>query len=164
MQAGQEAGFTLLELVVVLVLAAILSAYASVRWTSSAEATTGYQADRLARDIRHVQALAMNWGQPLRLNISAGAYSVTCINGSGAPPCVNAGDIVRDPAANQPYSVNLDYGVSLTGSDITFDTLGRPLNGGSLLSIARTLTLTGGNRSWSVVTQPITGFVSLSTP
>jgi len=77
-------------------------------------------------------------------------------------PCINAGDVVRDPATGQPYTVVLDYGVNLAGTDVTFDTLGRPVSGGALLSTAQTLTLTGGSRSWAVTTQAVTGFVDLA--
>jgi len=162
MHGERQTGFTILELVVVLVLVSILSAYAGLHWTSSADATVGYQADRLSRDLRHVQALAMNWGQALRIAVSPGSYSVVCVYGTGVGPCVNAGDVVRDPATGKPYTVLLDYGVAISGSDITFDTMGRPVSGGVLQSTNQILTLSGGSRSWSVTTQAVSGFVDVA--
>ena len=153
-------GFTLVELVIVIVLASILAAYAVVKWPSDSELKLPAQASLLASHIRHTQALAMHWGQPLRLTISSGAYSVSCVTASASPPCDSTP--VIDPVTNQSFSVALETGISLAGANTDFDTLGRPVSGGSLLTTtpARTFTLSADGGSHAVVLEPLTGFAS----
>ncbi|MEZ5542581.1 MAG: type II secretion system protein [Pseudomonadota bacterium] len=144
-------GFTLLELVIVLVILGTLAAFAVPRF-APADNTLAAQADRLARDLRHAQALAMNQGRTLILDVqSATAYRVTA-----------AGSTITDPATQQPYTVALDNGVTLTGSATGFDSLGRPVGAGSLLAAARVFTLSGSSRSAVVTLSPVTGFVTVS--
>ncbi len=145
---GRSAGFTLIELVAVMVIMATLSVLLLPRF-SHREATEPAQADQLARALRHAQALAMSQGRALILDVvSPSAYSIT--DGSST---------IYDPAGElQSYS--LENGVLLTaGGDLKFDTLGRPVNGSTLISTPQTWTLSGGA---SVTLQPVTGFVTVT--
>ena len=154
-------GFTLVELVTVIVLVSVLTVYAAVKWPANSELKLPAQADLLATHIRHIQALAMHWGQPLRLSISGGAYSVSCVTVSANPPCDNTP--VVDPVTNQAFSISLEAGISLSGAATDFDTMGRPVSGGALIDTipARTFTLSADGATYSVVLEPLTGFVSL---
>ncbi len=154
-------GFTLIELVIVIVLVSILSAYAVVKWPSDSELKLPAQASLLANHIRHIQALAMHWGQPLRLIVGAGGYSVSCVTASASAPCNN--NPVIDPVTNQSFSISLESGISLGGADVDFDTLGRPVSGSNIITStpARTFTLSADGVSQVVVLEPLTGFASL---
>ncbi len=155
-------GFTIMELVMVISILGILAAFAMPRFQASGANTVGYQADQLMSDIRYTQSLAMAWGENLRLDVSSGSYQITCVNSSGTAACATAGDVITDPLTNQAFSVTLDSGITLVGTDTDFDKLGRPNSTGSLLSGVRTFTLSGGGNSRVVSTAPITGFVSKS--
>jgi len=155
-----SAGFTLVEMVVVMLLAAILVAVTATRWDAT-DATAPSQADLLARNIRHMQMLAMSWGQGLRLTAAGTSYSVACVT-AGAAPC-NASPVI-DPATGQAFSVILENNVTLAGGPTSIDTLGRPVNGAALITTNTTYTLTAGTSTWSVVVRPITGFVTVSSP
>lgn len=147
----QQRGFSLTELVVVLAVLGILAAYALPRW-APADTTVAAQADRLARDLRHAQAIAMNQGRTLRFDIQGpAAYSVT----SGGTP-------VTDPATMQPFQITLDNSVTVSGTDTDFDSLGRPADSGSLLASARVFTVSGSTRTATVTLSPVTGFVAVS--
>ena len=149
-----------MEMVVVMLLAAILVAVTATRWNAT-DATAPYQADLLARNIRHMQMLAMSWGQGLRLTAAGSSYSVACVT-AGVAPC-NVPTVI-DPATGQAFSVTLSNNVTLAGGPTSIDTLGRPVNGAALITTNTTYTLTAGTESWSVVVRPITGFVTVSSP
>jgi len=144
----RSAGFTLVELVAVMIIMATLSALVLPRFLHRG-ATEPAQADQLARALRHAQALAMGQGRGLTFDVvSPGSYAIT-----------DGVEAIHDPAGElQRY--DLEHGVLITaGSDLSFDSLGRPVSGGSLLTSPQTWTLNGGA---SVTLQPVTGFVSVT--
>lgn len=152
-------GWSLVELVLVLVVAGLLAFFA-VRSFQPKEAIALEQAERLRNDLRHMQMLAMTWGQPLRLTAGATSYSVSCVTASASPPC-NASPVI-DPATGNPYSVTLEPGLTLAGPGFTldFDALGRPRNGASLITAAATFTISGASAARTVTVAPITGFAA----
>lgn len=151
-------GWSLLELVVVLVVAAVLALFA-VRTFQPKEALALEQAERLRNDLRHMQMLAITWGQALRLTTAANSYSVGCVT-AGAAPC-NVTPVI-DPATGRSYSVNLEPGLTLAGPGFTLDldTLGRPRNGAALTTANATFTISGASVARTVVVAPITGFAA----
>ena len=78
---GEPTGFTLIELVVVLAIAATV-AVVMVPKLSNEAFLVGTQADRLANDIRYVQSLAMTQGQRYVLDLGAGPPSARRRNSS----------------------------------------------------------------------------------
>jgi prepilin-type N-terminal cleavage/methylation domain-containing protein len=157
----QAKGFTMIELIVVMVVLGVLVAVTAMRWNTT-DATAPYQADLLARNIRHMQMLAMSWGQPLQFTVASPTYSVSCVTASATPPC-NAIPVI-DPASGKAFSETLVNNVTLAGAAIDIDSLGRPVSGGALLTVNRVYTLTAGAQTWSVTVSPITGFTVVSSP
>lgn len=151
----------MIELIMVLIVLGVLVAVTASRWNAT-DATAGYQADLLARNIRHMQILAMSWGQPLRLTVASPTYSVSCVTASTTAPC-NASPVI-DPAAGNAFSETLANNVTLAGVAIDIDSLGRPVSGGALLTANRVYTLTAGAQTWSVTVAPLTGFTTVSSP
>jgi len=156
-------GFSLIELVTVITLVGILSAYAVARWPSDSELKLPSQANLFQAHLKHTQYLASIWGVPLRLTIAANSYSVSCVTSPGPAPC----DVspVIDPATNEAFNVVLQSGVSLslasTPAVTDFDSLGRPVSSGSIISTtpARTFSLVAGSSTRNIVLSSITGYV-----
>jgi hypothetical protein len=110
------------------------------------------QAAQIARDIRHVQMLAMARGQTLTFQSLGGSYR--CTNSGGS--------VITDPASQQPFTLALEDGLTLSGGSVSFDSLGRPVSGGNPLASAVSYTVSGSNQSAVLSITPITGFVTVS--
>lgn len=144
------AGFTLTEVIVVLIVAGILAAYAVPRFSSPAAMTVPQQADTLIRDLRHAQQLALAWNRSLRFTTVANGYNVVCVT-AGTAPC-NVTPVI-DPARAGAFQANTVNGIGLSAATIDFDTLGRP-------NAAAAITVSGGGASKTVNVAAISGFVS----
>jgi len=148
----KQSGFTLIELVTVLILLGLLASSLYLRGAPST-ATLNAQADQLARALRHAQSLSLAQGRSLKLNVlDATNYSISDAGGT----------TVTDPqAVVQTYT--LVNGVTLTGNDLDFDGLGRPVDAtDNLITVARTWTLSANGSTASVNVEPLTGFVSVT--
>ena len=147
-------GFSLIELVSVMVILAAISALAAPRFVHH-DATVPAQADQLGRIIRHAQALAMSQSRPLTVDVqSATSYAIT----DGATPTPST---IRDPSG-QLQAFSLQNGVTLSGADLEFDSLGRPISGSNLVTTIQNWTLSGSSNAATVNVQAVTGFVSVS--
>jgi len=156
-------GFTLIELVVVMMLVAIIAIVVLQRVDPTA-ANMPAQVDQLARDIRHMQTIAATWSVPLRLTANATGYSVSCVSGP-TPPCNGVG-VIRDPAPRDPSNFQVSWLAGISGSVTTLnvDIQGRPCAvpctaGANVQTTPTTFTLTGGGRTSTVTVRPLTGHI-----
>jgi len=157
-----DAGFTLVELVVVLAIAATIAAV-MVPKLSNSTFMVGTQADRLANDIRYVQSLAMTQGQRYVLDLGSGppynAYTMKTVGGA----------VVRHPATGLTTALPFDGAVTATATAnlsaglIGFDGRGVPYTNSpfSVLTLAATITLDGNGTQRVVSITPQTGRVAL---
>ena len=146
----RQAGFTLLEAITVLVLLSTLSSLLFVHWSPGA--TLSPQADQLARTLRHAQSLALSQGRRFTFDVeSATSYAIT----DGVSAVTDLQGVM--------HRYTLAGGTALAGSDINFDSLGRPIDaGGDLIAGALTWTLSAGGSASSVSMQPLTGFITIT--
>ena len=154
----RQAGFTLIELIAVIVLLAAVAVTVSIRWTSAGEHTVSAQADLLAGNVRHLQAVAIIQGRTLRLNIYPDRYCVT------VPPETDCALAIVDPATSLPFTVVLADALALSGTSTDLDSLGRPRDAAGLLAASRIFKLKADSTTWSVSLIPVSGFVTVATP
>lgn len=148
-------GFTLIEMVVVIVLSGIITVFVASRWSVDGM-NVAAQATQLARDIEYTQALAMSshtrW---CRINFSTSRYSISNISNTQRPPL-------------WPHAIVPGAGITLTANRrfITFNGLGVPYGDVSFsvpLRTSTTITLTTTSGATKTITVlPETGTVSVS--
>lgn len=159
----RSSGFSLVELIILIIVIAIMAATVMLRISATTEHSVTTDADQLRRNLSHVQALALGWGVRLKVSVTDGkSYTVTC-RSVQIPPCAAVGSVAVDPSTGENFVVSLSDGVGLAAGDLYFDSLGRPASSdsvSSLITTARTYTLTGGSRVVTVTVQPITGFAT----
>lgn len=155
--SAKAAGFTLIELIVVIAVVGILSAYAYMKNSSAAVYTVLSQSRTMASDIRHAQALATVWGRSLQVSATTGVngtYSVSCVT-PGASPC-DANPVI-DPATGAAFTVSLQRDVILGAAptSFSFNSIGQP-------SGAAIFTLTAAGETVTLDIAALTGNVSMT--
>ena len=155
-------GFTLVELVMVLLLVAILAFVVTPR-SSENTIELSSQAEQVATDIRYAQSLSMTRGAALGTQgrycifFTATGYQYRNNGNSYATPCTVP---VNHPATGSSTAIVLAgtavSTANLTGNYLEFDTKGQPASFAAAASNATiTLSATGGPRT--VVVSPVTG-------
>jgi prepilin-type N-terminal cleavage/methylation domain-containing protein len=148
-------GFTLIEMIAILLILGLVAAFAVPRWT--ARTTNLYaQTNNLLNDIRYTQNLAMTQGQRYRINLMApNTYSITTLTGTA----------VINPGSNTTVSTlgtGIQYGTitNLPSSLISFDGKGKPyIDSGATTALTTTATivLTTGSANYTISISPGTG-------
>ncbi|KDE40079.1 MSHA pilin protein MshA [Nitrincola lacisaponensis] len=126
----RQQGFTLVELILVLVLLGVLTAIVLPRFTQTGFAAYGYT-EELASAIRFAQQSAVAANQPITLVFTTGGYRIC--RGS---LCPSDGDFLINPGSGQPWDGSrsgrgqIPAGVTLSpAANLTFDGLGVPSQG-----------------------------------
>jgi general secretion pathway protein H len=157
-----ERGFTLRELVIVMLIVGIISAIALAR-TGNDPLMLSTQVDQLAGDIRYVQALAMTQGQRYRINLSATGYTLTLADAGGT--------LVPHPVTGSTAQTNWNSGVTvalpptnLPNNLVAFDGRGIPYIDNVATNVlaagTATITLSKGGANQSVAITAQTGRVT----
>ena len=122
-------GFTLVELIVVILLVGILSVAAIPRFFSDDGFKARGIADEIITSIRHAQRLAMTRGAQHRIDVEPTYYYVCKSNGNN---CAINGTNVRHPNGQNKYLIDATKGLpaNLITSTIhvEFNSLGQPVD------------------------------------
>lgn len=162
-----QLGMTLIELVLVIIIISILGAVGSAQISSSEKLTLSQQARAFSSQLRHAQFLASNWGCDIAVTVTATKYEATYENdyfAEGKVDCI-AGNVVKDPASGQDFSITLDDSATFTKTgSFYFDVMGRPkvVVTDALLGVDTTFEMNYGTETWESTIVPVTGFVSLA--
>jgi len=148
-----NAGFTLVELVVVLILVGILAVVAIPRLVGIGSYDTLGFYDRVASGLRYAQKQAIAMRRVVCVNFAAASVSFTYEPTAGGGCTAN----LAGPNGQSPYTVvPQGSGVAFTATpaNFSFDALGRP-------STAQTISVTG-NGIRTLTVEPETGYVRTS--
>jgi prepilin-type N-terminal cleavage/methylation domain-containing protein len=160
-------GFSLVEVLIVLVIMAILASVVLPALGDSATARLQGAATVLVRDIQYVQAEAINTGQTLQIDFVNGTqYQVSDPDGGvGGSPVLLRYPQSDYPAHNGQYIVDFDDPGPLRGTTVvapdfggqprlTFGKFGEPTAGGEIR-------LRSGNYQVRITVAPVTGMLSV---
>jgi MSHA pilin protein MshC len=169
---GGVGGFTLIELVAIIVVTAVLAVVAAPTLSGSTSARRTAAAKQVLRDLCFARQRAISSGAPSWVVFDTAGESYEVLVESHTTPGRASATALTDPATGRDMDqvLNQDQfaGVeiltaSFDGDDeVGFDWLGRPLDSGEgTLGADGTVTLTGGH---TITVETGTGYVSHTAP
>lgn len=144
-------GFTLIELVVVITMLGIMSAYVTIRNTGTNAFELDVEAKKVLLDIRLARTLSMSFNQNYRFVVtSSTSYQIQDASNSA----------YFNPAAEGTTS-NLDSALTLSpATTFAFNSLGQSMNASDVKhSAAVTSSLSDGTNTRTITIEPQTGFI-----
>ena len=144
-------GFTLIELVVVITLIGVMSAYVAVKEASTTPFDLNVEANKLLTDLRLARTLSMSFNQNYRFVVtSSSTYQIKDANNTA----------YYNPAAERTTS-NVSSNLTLNPiTTIAFNGLGQSMNASNILNTSvMTLSLSDGSHTRTITIEPQTGFI-----
>lgn len=142
---AHASGFTMIEVIAVLVVVGIVAAVIVSRGISTTSYSVSSESEILKTHLRFAQIKALSGVSPNTWGINIGASSYTLVNNYGA-----TAKLPGEDAATHSF---VAAGVTATAVNVTFDDWGSP--GVSAI----TTTLTGGSDTKTVTVTQNTGFI-----
>jgi MSHA pilin protein MshC len=153
-----QSGFTLIELVMVLVVTAVLAAVAAPSFNSiSGFNARGFHDQTLAY-LRYAQKTAVAQRRTVCVSFTGSAVTLAIASAAGTSNCATAGVLVG-PQGESPVVLNAKTGVSYTAIPIgfNFDSLGQPITAAGAAQATQSLQVAGVGSTITIETT--TGFV-----
>ncbi|MGR6833081.1 type II secretion system protein [Aliivibrio wodanis] len=158
-QQTQTGGFTLVELIVVIVLLAIISVYASSKYMGTSRFSSAVAQEQVLSILRQVQITAMQSNTSNNSNscrsifIASNQFGVTQACQSQGMSSAALSDYSKDTNQQQLELIQLSYdfnSVSGAVSELSFDLLGRP----AMVTSAATTSLCSSSDCRITITTP----------
>lgn len=156
-------GFTLMELIMVILLVGIIAVVALPRLFQRSEFDEKGFLDETAFAVRYAQKQAVAWGCDVQVSVSPTGFTLNR-RGAGCTisdctSCSFTGTVMH-PTNGGPFTATAPSGVALSPSTtFYFDKVGRPVNASnSLITVPTTISV----NSSSFTVEPITGFTHVN--
>ena len=161
-----KTGFTLMETIMVMVIAVILAAVVAVRWSPFDTIKLNSATRKVAADIRYAQKVAISTQTRAAILFNANGYDVYQ-NYASIILAPSPGDPCSDSGGNFQVAFNADRcsnysGVTITSpatNPIAFDSRGTPVNSGGTTIVSQTVTV-AYNGARQITIEQSTGRVS----
>ena len=159
-------GFTMIELVIVMVILAIATAIVVPMASSAGSMQLRAAVNMVAADLEYAKSMSISRGQRYSVVVDKTTETYRIIDESGTtiPHPVRKGflytiDFRADSRVGQVdiFDVNFDG-----TNQVSFDYLGSPFNGAATNLNSGVITLRAGGITRTVSVEPVTGFISVS--
>ncbi len=161
-----SAGFTLIEIMMVVMLLAVAGALAMPFLSSAGSLQVMAAADMIAADLEYAKSLAISRGQVYSVVFSTqlNSYQIEDQGGNVVSHPIKIGfdyviDFVNDSRLNQVDISQVSFDAT---SRVRFDYLGSPYNGSSTPLNSGVVTVKDKTLSRTVSVEPVTGIISIS--
>lgn len=156
---GQRSGFTIIEIIIVMVIISIVALTAVPMMSSASSVQIRSAASIIAADLEYAKSMAISRGQNYSVvfDQSADSYQLEDQDNNVIQHPVKKGfDYIMD-FQNEPRlsSVGIASANFSATQVVEFDSLGSPDNGGSV-------TLQAGATTITITVEPITGYISIN--
>ena len=158
-------GFTLVELLIVIVIISIAALTAIPMMSSAAGMQIRSAANMLTADLEYAKSMAISRAQNFSVifDTSADSYRIEDQYGNVLPHPVKKGfdyviDFQNDGRLNKVDIVSVDFDST---SEVKFDYLGSPYNGSNTPLNSGIINLQAGGTTTTVAVEPVTGYVSI---
>lgn len=162
---GISSGFTLVELLIVIVIIAIAALTAIPMMSSAASVQIRSAANMIAADLEYAKSMAISRAQYFSVvfDKNTESYWIEDQSGNVLPHPVKKGfdyviDFQNDGRLNKVDIADVDFDGT---NEVKFDYLGSPWNGSSTPLNSGVISLQAGGTTTTVIVEPVTGFVSI---
>ena len=162
-----NAGFTLIELILVLILVGILSLYALPRFFNKDTFDTRAFGDKARATVRYAQKVAIAQNRPVFVDFSSGrialCFDAACNTFVNSPSVKQANASCANSTTWMCEALPANVVIAPANQRFFFNALGRPFNIGNAEPVSTfallTITLTGGSLNSTITIEPETGYV-----
>ncbi len=162
---GISGGFTVIEILIVVVIIAIAAMTVIPLMTSAASVQIRSAAHMIMGDLEYAKSMSISRGQQFTVvfDKTTESYSIEDQGGTVISHPVKKGfdyviDFRNDGRLDKVDIVDVDFD---TTSEVKFDYLGSPYNGSGTPLNSGVISLQAGGTTTTVTVEPVTGFVSI---
>lgn len=162
----EKRGFTLIEILVVVMIMAIAAMVALPMVSSAGSMQIRSAANMIAADLEYAKSIAISKGQnySMLFNKSTETYTLRDQNGSTISHPVNIGhdyqiNFAADSRLDKVDILDVDFDQT---NIVSFDYLGSPYNGTGAALNSGAVTLRAGNVLMTITVEPVTGYITIS--